>query len=612
MKLHLYINSYRPTDPERAAEVFSCFLDNARLPVIEKVFAFSDEALHPAIAAQEKVEWVPFAERLTFAGWLSEATNRSADAIAILANADIALTPSIERLREIFATPGTTTPFVALTRYEETARGPELNGNPFWCQDVWAVAPRAEGFPAAFLQQTAFAMGVPSCDNVLAWVAHCHGFTLHNPCLQVVALHRHRSAARSYDTRDRLLGSACYVHPSPTIGVASQLEFHMVSRGEVTVTDMRVMDEGRNRGASYLSTASVAAPFTPPQAAMRFTDGACVSLARQVHEAPQKDRDAWFWQFPCRTEQVAWERHRGLPAPPVKDGEAHLYLGLPWATWIDRRHDWQEDAAALQLRLSALRSEVTARGWKLRLHTVCQHIHWRRLLPLWRSCGVTDLWLSHAPAEATIDDGAIRLGSWPLYAVNVETPDRRAGLEPGRTIDDRPILASFRGGWMPHYLSLVRLHLGDRFAERSADGWVVELTREWHFNDVVYAHQVAGKALSDVDAKEEEVWRYNRLLSDSVFSLCPGGAGPNTLRLWESLAAGSIPVVLSDRFQPPDIRPVEADNVPPGWDEAVITHPEDALDTLEQRLTSMPPEERSRMQAAGTRLYKAAREMRCF
>lgn len=611
MKLHLYLNSYRPRDPERAAEVFSCFLDNARLPVLEKVFAFSEEPFHPAIASCDHVERIPLQERLTFARWLSEASSRSQNAIAILANADIALTEQIDRLREIFTAPGTSRPFVALTRYEETARGPELYDNAYWSQDVWAVAPPAEGFTPAFLSQTAFPLGIPSCDNVLAWVAHCHGFTLHNPCLHMVTLHRHRSAARTYNEADRLLGNTCYVHPSAEIGVPSHLEFHMVTRGEVPVSEVRVVDIGRHRGASHLRTTVATPPSPPADAALRFTEGACVSLARQIGEAPRNARDHWFWQFPCRTEQVAWDRHRALKSPPVQDGVASIYLGLPWATWIDRHHDVEQDLPALQLRLAALRAEVSMRGWSLRLHTVCQHIHWRRMLPIWRQLGITDLWLSHAP-PGTDDEPGLRIASWPLYAVNVEAPERRIGLRSCKPVTDRAIFASFRGGWMPHYRSLVRLELETRFADRH--GWVVENTGKWHFNDLVYGHQVAGKTLNEIDERTEDVLRYNRLLSDSVFSLCPGGSGPNTLRLWESLALGSIPVVLSDGYRPPDITPhhFAAETPPPGWDDAVITHPEDELDTLEARLHALSTETRHNMHLAGLQLYDALRTLRCF
>ena len=41
------------------------------------------------------------------------------------------------------------------------------------------------------------------------------------------------------------------------------------------------------------------------------------------------------------------------------------------------------------------------------------------------------------------------------------------------------------------------------------------------------------------------------LLLNSKYTLCPSGSGPNSIRLWESLACGSIPIILSDTLDLP-------------------------------------------------------------
>ena len=53
--------------------------------------------------------------------------------------------------------------------------------------------------------------------------------------------------------------------------------------------------------------------------------------------------------------------------------------------------------------------------------------------------------------------------------------------------------------------------------------------------------------LVDNDASEQ----FKQVLKDSIFSLCPSGSGPNSIRLWESIAFGSIPVILADHYLPP-------------------------------------------------------------
>ena len=44
---------------------------------------------------------------------------------------------------------------------------------------------------------------------------------------------------------------------------------------------------------------------------------------------------------------------------------------------------------------------------------------------------------------------------------------------------------------------------------------------------------------------------YNKILLSSRYSLCPSGSGPNSIRFWESLACGSIPVLLADTLDLP-------------------------------------------------------------
>ena len=44
---------------------------------------------------------------------------------------------------------------------------------------------------------------------------------------------------------------------------------------------------------------------------------------------------------------------------------------------------------------------------------------------------------------------------------------------------------------------------------------------------------------------------YSEILGNTKYSLCPRGTGPSTIRLWESLAMGSVPVIVSDFLKMP-------------------------------------------------------------
>jgi hypothetical protein len=73
----------------------------------------------------------------------------------------------------------------------------------------------------------------------------------------------------------------------------------------------------------------------------------------------------------------------------------------------------------------------------------------------------------------------------------------------------------------------------------------------------VYQHQVRGYELTpaDITHQDAQTHEYNRIITQSIFSLCPVGAGPNTIRLWESICLGSIPVIIADEFSIEDFVP---------------------------------------------------------
>ncbi len=346
-----------------------------------------------------------------------------------------------------------------------------------------------------------------------------------------------------------------------------------------------------------------------------FLDGALPPVLWPVADRPAGPGDTMFWQFPCRTEGAAFSLHQHRA--PLREGRTlHVYLGLPWATWLDmRRRDPALPASAAEfalqrVRLQGLHGAVQAAGGRLRVHTVCQHVAWADLLPAWAELGVTDVWLSHLPARpealAPLHRAGLQGHPWRLFAVNVEDSARRAGLEPGRDPAQRRWLASFVGAHAPHYVSDVRQRL-QRLA--AVPGFHVALREGWHFEQVVYGHQVAGQEAPP--EPDDSVRAYNALLTDSVFALCPSGAGPNTLRLWEALAAGTVPVLLGEM----PVLPAGGTLAPVDWDAIVLRVPDDVpggLEALPQRLRAMPMEEVRQRRARGLEAFARVQQQCCF
>jgi hypothetical protein len=133
-----------------------------------------------------------------------------------------------------------------------------------------------------------------------------------------------------------------------------------------------------------------------------------------------------------------------------------------------------------------------------------------------------------------------------------------------------------------------------------ADAYVA-IRKIWHYEAAVYGEQIGQQETPQevVASIAHDRDEYDAVLLDSIFSLCPSGSGPNSIRLWESLGFGCIPVLLSDSLRLPGTNEE--------WDEAIVRIPETraATSTIPAVLESISrqPERLIRMQQAGRRLW---------
>ncbi len=281
------------------------------------------------------------------------------------------------------------------------------------------------------------------------------------------------------------------------------------------------------------------------------------------------------------------------------------YLPVAWASHIDQKVLWEPDQ----------RPTGGTRGKKQELHTVCQHVYWDEAAPCWTKAGVTDVWLSHAaetgvrpgniPSAKSVEDHHWRIHPWPLYAVNVEDPQRRAGLVVGKNPRRKRYLASFIGAHMPHYLSDTRLRL--RMHENNPSFHIRITGNQWHLHGPSWQHQVEGLPLAEVYKIGDDVRHYNAVLSESVFALCPAGAGRNTIRLWEALAVGAIPVLLD----PAPAWPRQSQLPPIDWGNIVLQLTHRDIPRLPAILRSIPADQILARQRLAIEAYQMTRSMRC-
>ena len=241
-----------------------------------------------------------------------------------------------------------------------------------------------------------------------------------------------------------------------------------------------------------------------------------------------------YWQVPAATEKAACE------ALSVRaDLLGFVYIGFPWATVIDGVRRETATIDELMRALVAIRA-LQIEGPDIRRATVAQHINADRFIEIFSACGVTDLFWSHA-RKSHSQIGGITVHPFPLFPA--QTPDMTEHDDLHRP---RRYLANFIGAYNPKvYLTDVREHI---FSDAgTADDLLIVKRDTWHFERTVYAEQMKGIAPDDarLSLEAEQKEEYLQAIRDSVFTLCPTGSGPNSIRIGEALALGSIPIILT-------------------------------------------------------------------
>lgn len=270
------------------------------------------------------------------------------------------------------------------------------------------------------------------------------------------------------------------------------------------------------------------------------TDRIPMSLGDRIAVRPDRPLErgrviAWpqAWQMPAATEKTAFEAILSRA-----DTIGFDYVGFAWATLFDGLRNDAATTGELLRALAAIRARLAARR-PVRVATVAQHIHAHRFAEFFRACGVTDLFYSHARTERP-DLAGMRVHPFPLFPA--QTPD---GPEPGDLHRPRRYLANFIGAYNPKaYLSDMRALI---FADAGAPDLLIVARKAWHFERAVYAEQMRGLAPDGarVATEAQHKAEYLDAIRDSVFTLCPTGSGPNSIRVGEALALGSIPIILT-------------------------------------------------------------------
>ena len=255
-----------------------------------------------------------------------------------------------------------------------------------------------------------------------------------------------------------------------------------------------------------------------------------------------------FWQYPVITEKTFYEQNKHDPK----------FLGVPWATIIDKRYD----VNIIYKILKPLIQDGVS------YYTCCQHIYFRKLVHLWKHLNITNVYASHKCINEDSLDG-ITIHPCPLYAVGLARTAHPLTLAPKRDID-----VSFVGAYQAeNYLTNIRQKIFLLAKQLPHNPRIViQDTGEWHFNSVVYSqHQNYNGDINPIGqhSRDKRATQYMDIMTRSRFSLTPSGSGPNSIRFWEALGSGSIPVLLADSLDLPSLP-----SSLPLWEDTILRIPE--------------------------------------
>ena len=261
------------------------------------------------------------------------------------------------------------------------------------------------------------------------------------------------------------------------------------------------------------------------------------------------------WQYPVVTEKQVYnllENANNLPCD---------FFAFPFATLIDMYTHMKNDD------LLQIIGDFSIIDKKRNCFTVCQHIRFRYLLPLMKKIGITHVFASHVSKYDYLYEEKFKIKIIPfhLFAYNsINDFDINNKKENYRL--------SFKGSYHPSHYLKSRSYL----KKIDSKDILIEIKNKWHFEDIVYKKQINEESIITDFCKDDE---YRNLLINSTFSLCPSGSGPNSIRLWESLSVGSIPIILSDHLELyPQIE----------WHNYVIFWKENNFDNLLKYLDNIP------------------------
>ena len=200
----LLVGLYLDPSPERFCELLTCIERNAANRNIAGVHVFIEDMTDPKQLvscypqlASPNLRLVAHGKRVTYHDFFTYANRELDSQRVMIANADIYFDHTLARLDD-YDLRGR---LLCLSRWDRQPDGSWSLFEYEMSQDAWIFHTPIPDFSCDFY------LGLPGCDNRLAWEAERIGLVLSNPSRSIRAYHLHASNVRRYTETQRVHGA---------------------------------------------------------------------------------------------------------------------------------------------------------------------------------------------------------------------------------------------------------------------------------------------------------------------------------------------------------------------------------------------------------------------
>lgn len=222
----------------------------------------------------------------------------------------------------------------------------------------------------------------------------------------------------------------------------------------------------------------------------------------------------------------------------LKNQDNINYVAIPWtqilnSNWLDFPH---------KRSIEYYINEISKLNIEQRNNfTVCQHDDYMKLLNIFKHLNINTVFCPLHDKNNIITDGINIIPIAFTCSFNFDNTK------------NKNIPVSFVGTYTSHS---IRTRMLNRINNEN----------------IIYrdSYHIDSNSFSVENYRQKEEKEYQDILERSRFSLCPRGSSPSSVRFWESLSAGAIPILISDNWVLPDW----------DWDNTILFITEQDFDNL--------------------------------